>query len=736
MQKISSSWLHLRLIVLVLLIIYGPVIYAQTWISIDGTTRRNSVTVDILESTQNCYKAKVTIHGLYDMPINHGDTLYHQIVFPEFATEGNVGTPQLPIVSQLLILPSESYTVSVEEIKWSTIPLGHIYPVQPDFFEEENTSVFYRNSDIYSSHSYEPMIIQLGQKSSFCGTDNFSVKVCPFKYYPSQGILSVLSEFIIKVNFTGTSKIKTTKGLSRTTMARQNSLFDNSNIILQILPKNDNVIMSNIDEDYLIIVGNVPNVMGCNAMDDFLRWKAFKGYKIKVVTTAETGITSNAIKTYISNERLSHPNLSYVLFIGEHEYIPMNYMDSPVQGRTVYSDYWYGCMDNSNPFYADIAIGRFSVSNVTEFANMVNKTIKYEIAPPSYSADALLVANKEYAPGKYQGCLESIRTTNYTESPSFFKAYGASVNCQGDSATNQDVIEYINGGINIVNYRGHGINKEWSSWNAANESFTDAQINNMDSSVCSVFLCISCWNGNIADSSCMLETFTRPNYGAAALLGATHLSRTIANHSYNKLLFDYIYNQGCYHVGDVNILAHYNNIQGISSSYTDDAKYNSLIYLWGGDPTLELWTDTPKKIQDVELHEDGNVQIYIQGLTNYKVSVVTEDNVLVNVLNSTNEICTIPTPATNVYFVINKHNYIPYIIKYDITSNYIQNTTLAYDAHYYKGTPVAVGYNVDSSQAYGNVILKKNSSLNLNKGQGVIIKNGFMQEKGSTLKIK
>ena len=68
--------------------------------------------------------------------------------------------------------------------------------------------------------------------------------------------------------------------------------------------------------------------------------------------------------------------------------------------------------------------------------------------------------------------------------------------------------------------------------------------------------------------------------------------------------------------------------------------------------------------------------------------------------------------------------------------NFIQNKSFEIDA-FYKGTPLQIGYDVNPSESYGNVVVKSGSSLNVDVGSGgVVIKKGFECGKGATLEIK
>ena len=100
-----------------------------------------------------------------------------------------------------------------------------------------------------------------------------------------------------------------------------------------------------------------------------------------------------------------------------------------------------------------------------------------------------------------------------------------------------------------------------------------------------------------------------------------------------------------------------------------------------------------------------------------------------------NNTFTIAAPSVNCYFVINKHNYIPYIIKYDKTSHYVQNETFNHDV-FYASSPLNIGSNVTNSKPFGDVVVKKGHTLSIKGNVEVTIKNGFNVEKGAVLDIK
>ena len=389
---------------------------------------------------------------------------------------------------------------------------------------------------------------------------------------------------------------------------------------------------------------------------------------------------------------------------------------------------------------ADICIGRFSTNNLSELANMVNKTIFYEKNPRNYGEKILLVAHREGAPGKYQGCSETIRTGNYNESISFTTAYGASSTVNGDSATNNYVISNINAGNNIINYRGHGSSKKWNDWNINHEHFRDTLINVLNETTNDIYFCVACSLGHIQNPTCFMETFMRSNHGAAGMIAASKETYTLANHSFNQYLFSKLFNENIYNIGYLNISAHIANLGSLTGSEYDKAEYNAFSYLCGCDPSLEILTGNTKNFNNYTLTLGGQNLTITNGNTNeYKVNVVNEDGTLSFVVNSPSYSCTIPMPTENFYLILNKHNYVPRIIYVNVTDNYIQNKcfdNIDMEYYYIRDATINVGYDVTSSVPYGNVTIENGSKLTIDKSNGVIFKNGTECKLGGILEIK
>ena len=720
---------------------------AQIWIPFDTQESETNISAEIIQSDATGYKVRVIVHGLSDCLVTNEDGDFHRISFGGDNYLSTIGEPSLPVFSQLIAIPTGAQlSAMITDDQWTDVEIGRIYPTQKALLGTERPTGFDYVEGAYSN-SYMPTLLRVGQTMQWRDIRNTSVSVCPFKYYPQENRLSVMTQFVLQVSFTydGERRVR-----SFTKADDPYCLFDN------IPHTEDSQTESQCDSgtalsrmnnsyyyNYLIIVGDVPGVLNSEKMKEFRRWKAMKGYKTKVASIDTIGNYPLAIKNFISGEY--EKGVRYVLFVGDYEMINSAYIYTS-RNRYVYSDYWYGCLVGDD-LEAEIPIGRFSVETFAQFVNIVDKTIKYESKYDS-SNEVLLVANAAGAPNStsFQACCNQIYATHNNDM-TFIKAYGA-CDTIGNNATNASVVAEINNGAHIVNYRGHGSPAFWGGgneadstvWNCAGESFTISQINNMNSETCAIFFSVACLTGRIVEDSCMLESFTRSNHGAVAFVGATETTIHGVNNSYNKLLFNKLLSENECHLGDLNVSAHITNLQNQSPNpdllpeYFED---NPFCYICGGDPALELWTATPQTMNVDWDFANGYATITTNLTGNYYVTVTAMNGDRLDSIACSNSVCTFPIPTnqSKFYITVNKHNYYPHVIFYDSVTDEIINETYDYDA-YYTATPLHIlcGYNPAIEEG---TRVKSGHKLRIRNGyNGVEIWENFEVEEGAVFEIK
>lgn len=677
--------------------------YSMDYVALDST-KGNCITYKTIESSDVCYKLHINIHGIHTMPIKaKDDTIYQHLSIGTPHTLLNTGAPALPVITKLLKVPKgANIKLSIKENCWSDIPISTIYPAQDNYFDDEPQKTFSINDSIYHSTGYFPTLASMSEIMTYRDGDYVMLRVCPFRYFPTENKLSVLSDFNVTVGYTYT--------ISQDVYIRSY--------------RQD--IQHELPTDYLIIVGDIPNVINSQPIQDLKMWKALKGYKTKVVSTNETGTTYSSIKNYISQEYSnSNHSLKYVLLIGESLKIPMGKTSSPYSPETseFSSDYWYGCMDGPNDRVADIAIGRIPIIYTSDIYNTVPKIINYESLPFPNAKDVLLVTGQEDA-SFFELCTETIRSNTYNTNFTFHTAYG------GNGAWNQDVIDYANNGINILNYRGHASEEGWFGWNTHDEDFSGFDLNRFNQGTYFILMNIACLTGNLSFRFSMIYTFLTYEDAAAGFLGSLIQSKHYANSSYNIHFYHNLLNERIHHIGELNNLTHLDNDLTQQDSY-----YNALISICGGDPALEIWTGAPLKVPSVSVSVDSDSTFVLTaGVDSATISIVSEEGILLG-LKAFNGSLTLDKPAEIRYYAINKHNYLPYVFKIDPTSNIIQNQTFATNTFLWN-TPITIGKDVTTTLPEGNVTIKNGNSLNITRGSGVTIKNGFEVEKGAQLIIQ
>lgn len=710
---------------------------AQKWVPLSSSTAQEIPQTEVTVSNAQQFVCQVELPGLYDTEVTRDGQTYHALALHENQTLQNLGEPALPVVTFLLGVPcGKGYACEITDAVWDTLQVGQVYPYQQPLLETETEGDFLRSASVYAQAEYAPASFTFGDRMRWNGMDNVTLTVCPFRYAPRTGMVAVMKAFTVKVTFSGEVDAG---GTARTPASDdpllKSGLSNYNDALVQSYSTASKKLKSATEQyDYLIISKPDVSFTNSEAMETFCQWKRLKGYAVKLVTTQETGTSCAAIRNYILGE---YPKgVRYVLFVGDHAHIPLYTKNH--NGYLAKSDYWYGCMDGTADVQADIAIGRFCVNSLTELNYMVHKTLAYEKYPASggWQRNTLLVAHKQNAPGKYQQCAEDIRTASYQHPFVFQTAYGASHMQGGNNATNQTVVNAINAGTGMVNYRGHGSVTGWDAgWSHEGVAFGSAQVEQLSpNGKYPVVFSVACQNGDISHSStCLLEEFTRRPNGAVAFLGATENSYTIPNHSFNRFIFQAIGNEGVYHIGDVNNMAQAENISYTSNSSL--AIINAFAYLWGGDPSLELWTGNLSSFNQVTVTPSGStVTVHTGGIGGCTITATSADG---SYFSSVDNVST--TTFTNVpsqcFFSVNKHNYVPYVQEVNYNTVYIQNQTFT-TAQHVTGDLIIAGENVTAAKPKGKVVVKNGANVTFDATESTTLEAGFECEKGATLTVE
>ena len=170
-----------------------------------------------------------------------------------------------------------------------------------------------------------------------------------------------------------------------------------------------------------------------------------------------------------------------------------------------------------------------------------------------------------------------------------------------------------------------------------------------------------------------MESFTTNNVAAVAFFGSTIETSHGPCSSLSKTFFKHIYDNDIYRIGDINLTA---EMQVINSTVKDNGfeKRNAASFLWGGDPTLELWTDNPKCFysEDIEVIQNkDSVTVLIADSMRCNISLCSMDDFGLSYFQKVEDVSSYTFVGVEVpcYINVNKHNYLPYTFNGNVTVN-------------------------------------------------------------------
>ncbi|MEZ4651539.1 MAG: C25 family cysteine peptidase [Candidatus Eisenbacteria bacterium] len=329
-------------------------------------------------------------------------------------------------------------------------------------------------------------------------------------------------------------------------------------------------------------------------------WKREIGFEVTVVTTDETGTRNDEIQAYIRNLYWAAERPpQYVLIAGDVEQIPgFDYHQSV-------SDLPYALVDGDD-FLPDMEVGRLSAQNVFQLETIVAKLLRYQQAPAmddeGWFSRALLVAG-DYSSSTpvavSHWCGDQLTDLGYTDI--------SWVDYPPHWSTGPTLIKRaIDQGVSIVSYRGWAYG--WRGWQPP--EFTVDDIPRLDNGwmLPAVFSFV-CLNGDFTEPECFGESWIRAGSatepkGAVAFIGnSEHWSHTRFNDTAAIGAFRAMNNSGVRRLGAIlqasktEIFTQFHEQMYYEEWQDESAEFYFYIYGLLGDPSMEIWTATPRGAQ-------------------------------------------------------------------------------------------------------------------------------------------
>ena len=419
--------------------------------------------------------------------------------------------------------------------------------LETEFFELENIYItpskgnLYRNIDpnsiplvegpVYSYNTDFPNnLIIMGKPYIQRDVRGQTLSFIPFKFNPSKKTVKVYKKIKIEISFnpniSGKNEIKLPV---RRKIAKETNLIYNRRYLNYVSPRYNSL---GQDGKMLIIA---PSEY-ISDLDALISWKRKSGVDVEIVNVDDIGNNEINIYNYVRNYYNQNPDFLYLLLVGDHNDVA-SYNAGSTGGwmsETKWSDSKYGLVSNSNDWYPDVYVGRFSPSSSNDLNTMIQRNLEYEVTPlvSDYYQNALGIGSNE---GNGYGDdgesdwqhLRNIRTDllnfGYQNVYEFYDGSHGGEDQSGNP--NSSIISNaLNSGVSLFNYTGHGdINS------CATGNFTSSHVNSATNSGKYPFvISVSCNNGTFTSGTCISEVWQRASHlnsptGSIAAAGSSIL---------------------------------------------------------------------------------------------------------------------------------------------------------------------------------------------------------------------
>ncbi len=536
-----------------------------------------------IESNGTNYKINFTLSDFNLNQVSIKGETFLKLEAPGFGVNPEAGIPALPLLSFNMVIPYDQKDVSVRVNSVSTSEQAlsaKIYPKQ-DVWEKNrpiSERPFTINRDYYTTGgSIEAPVVKVGEPYIIHGVKGVTVTIYPFSYNPSTNQLVYVTEGQFEVELGSYAQYDDITSV-------YNEFYKETFVNYQPVSVKNTM-------DYLIICPDEYMTQ----MEEFANYKTSKGYVINQMSTSQAGTSTSSIKSTIQNlynNTATRPE--FILLVGDVNDIP-NWTGTGY--GTPATDLNYVQLEGGD-YYADAFIGRFSITNSGELANIIMKSMYMDNYIGTLEKNNVWMAstdNYSITEGTHNYCIN-----NYFDPEGYdnLKLYTVTHN-----ATTQQLIDALNANKQFAVFSGHGAVTYW----ADGPELTASQVEALTNTYYSYVYSFACVTGQYTSAECFGETWIRAEHGASIFYGSSVNSYWDEDNILESELFEAMFEDDLTKVtpmmdqGKLELCAYYG---GNVTSGSDLLRYLEMYNLMG-DPsmatTLQLIPDEtpPEAITDL-----------------------------------------------------------------------------------------------------------------------------------------
>lgn len=459
-------------------------------------------------------------------------------VYKKMEIQGGVSTlvkgePELLKFTSNIQLPDKGISnLSILEAKYIQLENINIAPSKGNLYRNiDPNSIDYSEGIIYNKDADFPeKQVSLGIPYIQRDVRGQTINFIPFGFNPIKKTLKIYNKIRIKVSF-DTKSVGQNEFLF--TKARSLSSEIQNNYQRRYLNYRTSRYNSLGQDGSMLIISPLEYF---DELEPLISWKRKSGLEVELVDIATIGNNQSSIYNYVRSYYNQNPDFLYLLLVGDHNKVA-SYNAGSTGGwmsEIKWSDSKYGLVSNSNDWYPDIYVGRFSPSNIADLNIMIQRNLEYEANPiiSDYYKFAIGLGSNEGAGYGDDGeadwqHLRNIRTDllnyGYQYVYEFYDGTHGVEDANGNP--NSSIISSaVNNGVSLFNYTGHGDINTCITGNYSSLHINSATNNGKYPFVVSV----ACNNGTFTSGTCISEVWQRASNsgsptGAIAAAGSSIL---------------------------------------------------------------------------------------------------------------------------------------------------------------------------------------------------------------------
>lgn len=377
---------------------------------------------------------------------------YTTIEFNHGVTTEQKGFAELPMLGATLQLAaSGDVELVIEEGEYQDIKLSHpLLPSRGTIYRNQNPATIpYKVApESLVDEWYPARVAYSDDPFVFRDTRGVNVYAHPFRYNAKQQTLRVYKSVTVT--------------LKRNTHATTNPLNVAPSVVdPSMVNAYRSLYMNYAESKFAHQLGEWGEMLviytqrDAQAIAPYIEWKRQKGF---TVHTQQVATGTNVVNT-IANAYNNNPNLLYVQLVGDWADIKSNLGTT----QNAPTDPQMGCVVG-NDYYPELIIGRFSGNSAADITVQVDKAIAYEKNPDmngAWYARALNIASNEGGVGADDNEIDYEHSEVIRSNKLLPYTYTNVYTQYQPNATTNATVQYINNGLGLINYTGHGGETSW-----------------------------------------------------------------------------------------------------------------------------------------------------------------------------------------------------------------------------------------------------------------------------------